>query len=506
MQFSGYPRTARIQRSFAATRDRNPPRTECEKMPAMPTSSDPGLSPSDSPANHHLSRQLTLRDLVLSQVLTVVGSSWVGLAAGLGHAQTLVWLFAFAVFYAPMAVAVYFLNREMPLEGGLYVWARRSFGDTVGFLTAWNIWAYGLSSIATILFQIPSEFAFMIGPRAAWVPESHTTVFLALAVLLAALALSAIRGLALGKWIHNVSGTAMIAAFSLLIVAPFWAMAHHLPLHFTPFELHLPHHDANSLALIGQTLFAAAGLEYIAIMAGEAKSPSRDIGRSIIIATPIIFVMFVFGTASVLAFHEYTGVPINYIAPIPQTLRLAFGSSTLGNLVARLIILLLQIRILGASSFLFTGVSRLPMAAGWDHLIPAWFSRLHPRYRTPTNSILVATVIIAALIVLGSAGVHAATAFNVLNNASSEFYVVSYLVMFAIPVLGLKLVRHRIPTWAILICAVGFITSVLIFGLGAYPFDGSSKLLPFATEILGTTVFINLIGYAFYRTRSRRPA
>ena len=34
--------------------------------------------------NHHLSRQLNLRDLVLSQVLTVVGSSWVGLAAGLG--------------------------------------------------------------------------------------------------------------------------------------------------------------------------------------------------------------------------------------------------------------------------------------------------------------------------------------------------------------------------------------------------------------------------------------
>ena len=149
------------------------------------------------------------------------------------------------------------------------------------------------------------------------------------------------------------------------------------------------------------------------------------------------------------------GVPINYIAPIPQTLRLAFGSSTLGNLVARVVILLLQIRILGASSYLFTGVSRLPMAAGWDHLIPEWFSRLHPRYRTPTNSILVATAVIAALIVLGSAGVHAAVAFNLLNNASSEFYVLAYLVMFAIPVIGFKILRNRIPTWAIVICASG---------------------------------------------------
>ncbi len=472
----------------------------------MPSSSDQGLSPTDTSSNHHLSRQLNLRDLVLSQVLTVVGSSWVGLAAGLGHAQTLVWLFAFAVFYAPMAVAVYFLNREMPLEGGLYVWARRSFGDTLGFLTAWNIWAYGLSSIATILFQIPSEFAYMIGPRAAWIPESHTTVFLGLAVILILLALSAIRGLALGKWIHNISGASMILAFALLIFAPFWAMAHHVPLHFTPFELHFPHTDRTSLALIGQTLFAASGLEYIAIMAGEAKSPSRDIGRSILIATPIILVMFVFGTASVLAFHEFTGVPINYIAPIPQTLRLAFGASTLGNLVARIVILLLQIRILGAASYLFTGVARLPMAAGWDHLIPAWFSRLHPRYRTPTNSILVATVLVAALIVLGSSGVHAAVAFNLLNNASTEFYVLAYLVLFAIPIIGLKLLRNRIPTWAILVCTVGFVTTLVIFALNAYPFDGSSKLLPFATEILGTILVVNLIGYAFYRSRSLRTA
>lgn len=471
----------------------------------MPSSTDQGLPPSDSSTTHHLSRQLTLRDLVLSQVLTVVGSSWVGLAAGLGHAQTLVWLFAFAVFYAPMAVAVYFLNRELPLEGGLYVWARRSFGDTIGFLTAWNIWIYGISSIATILFQIPSEFAFMIGPRAAWVPESHTTVFIVLAILLAALALTAIRGLALGKWLHNISGAAMILAFALLIAAPFWAMAHHLPIHFTPFELHLPHTDPTSLALIGQTLFAAAGLEYIAIMAGEAKSPSRDIGRSIIIATPIVIIMFIFGTASVLAFHELTGSTINYIAPIPQTLRLAFGANTLGTLIARFVILLLQIRILGAASYLFTGVTRLPMAAGWDHLIPTWFSRLHPRYRTPTNSILVATLLVAGLIVLGSSGVHAAVAFNLLNNASTEFYVLAYLAMFAIPVIGLKLLRNRIPTWATLICALGFATTLVIFALNAYPFDGTSKLLPFATKIIGAILVCNAIGYTFYRTRSTRP-
>ena len=179
--------------------------------------------------NHGLHRQLRLRDLVLAQVLTVVGSAWVGIAAGLGKAQFVAWLMAFGLFYAPMAVAVYFLNREMPLEGGLYVWAKRAFGDAVGFMVAFNVWAYALSSIATILFQIPSEMAFMLGPRAASLPDNHAFVYTVLAVIVLILTWTALRGLGLGKWLHNVSGASMILAFALLIVAPLWAWFHGWP-------------------------------------------------------------------------------------------------------------------------------------------------------------------------------------------------------------------------------------------------------------------------------------
>ena len=465
----------------------------------------PSLAIEDSTETHHLSRQLSLRDLVFSQILAVVGSAWVGLAAGLGHAQTLVWLFAFAVFYVPMAAAVYYLNRELPLEGGLYVWARKAFGDTAGFLVAWNLWVYGLTCIATILFQIPSEFSFMVGPSAAWIPDNHAVVLTFLAVVLAALALSAFRGLALGKWIHNVGGAAMIAAFALLILAPFWAMFHHAPIHYTPFELHLPERNLTSLALIGQIIFASSGLEYIAIMAGEAKSPSRDIGRSIFIASPIIILMFTLGTASVLAFHELTGTTINYVAPIPQTLRLAFGASGIGTLFARLAILLLQVRILGTASFLFTGVARLPMTAGWDHLIPEWFSRLHPRFRTPTNSIVFATIVIGVMLVLASAGVHATEAFAILNNASSAIYGVAYLSLFAIPIVGATLLRKRLPPWLWITSAIGFLATLFTVIIGAYPFLDVPNPLNFALKILGTLILTNILGYAFYRLR-RPPA
>jgi amino acid transporter len=448
-----------------------------------------------------LPRQLNLRDLVLSQVLCVVGSSWVGIAAGLGHAQGVVWLIAFASFYLPMAAAVFYVNRALPLEGGLYAWARNAFGDATGFLVAWNIWAYGLCTIATILFQIPSEFAFMVGQRAAWIPENHLVVLGFLGMALILLTLAAVRGLALGKWIHNVSGIAMIGAFSMLILAPLYAWMRHAPIHFLPFDLKLPAADATSFALIGQVLFAASGLEYIAIMAGESKYPARDIGRSILIASPIIFLMFTLGTASVLAFHELDRSTINFIAPIPQTLRLAFADSAAANWVARLVILLLQIRILGAASFIFNGAARLPMVAGWDHLIPAWFSRLHPRYRTPTNSILVVASGVALLLVLASAGVRAAEAFAVLNNTSNILYGLAYMVMFIIPLAGARALRERIPGWVAALSAIGFCATLFSCTTDAYPFVDVPHPLQFAIKLISTTALINVLGLVFYRSR-----
>jgi len=449
-----------------------------------------------------LRRQLHLRDLVLAQVLTVVGSAWVGIAAGVGQAEFVVWLLAFTLFYGPMAVAVYYLNREMPLEGGLYEWARRAFGDTVGFMTAFNIWAYALSSIATILFQIPSEMAYMIGPSAAGLPENHFFVYPLLAAILLLLTFTALRGLSLGKWIHNLGGAAMILAFALLILSPLWALLHGTPLHYAPFALHLPPADPQSLSLLGQVLFAASGLEYIAIMAGETHAPSSAIGRSVIIATPIILIMFVLGTASVVTLHDaHPHTAINYIAPIPQTLTLAFGQSGAAATAARLAILLLQIRILGAASYLFTGATRLPMTAGWDHLIPQWFTRLHPRFLTPTNSIIVTGLVIAALLVMGSAGVRAAEAFGLLNDASSEFYALAYLAMFLIPICGARSLRQKLPAWIKIPCTAGIGAILFILALNAYPFMDVPSPGSFALKIIATVLLVNALGYGFYRTR-----
>jgi len=460
---------------------------------------------SNQAGQHALKRQLGVRDLVLAQVLCVVGSTWVGVAGGLGRAQALVWIAAMVLFYFPMAAVVVVLNDRMPLEGGLYVWAQRAFGDLGGFLTAWNLWVYGVAVTATILFAIPTELSYLIGPSAAWLPENHLASIGIVFVLVAVLTLTAVRGLELGKWIHNMGGIAIMTVFVALILLPLWGIWKHSITHGMDLALVPPPINLRSMALFGQMLVGAlSGLEYIAIFAGESRQPAKSIAKSVWISSPIICLMFILGTSSVVVFARPDH--IDFIAPIPQTLRIALGNSGLGNWLAVAAILLVQIRLLGAASYLFTGVTRLPMAVGWDALVPRWFTSLHPVWRTPVNSILCMSALVMALVVFGSLGVHAQEANQVLSNASLTHYELMYMAMFAIPIVGVATVRKGLPWWLKWVAGMGFVATLYAFLISVYPFVDVVDPMAYAVKIAGTVVVSNLIALGFFVMRKRRPS
>ena len=462
---------------------------------------------SASVGQHGLRRQLALRDLVLTQILSIVGTAWVGVAAGLGRAESLTWVTAMLLFYVPMAASVIELNRSMPLEGGLYVWAHQAFGDLIGFLTAWNIWIYGIAITATILYAIPTELAYLIGPSAAWLPESRPASLAIVALMIGAVTIAALRGLELGKWIHNIGGIAILVVFGSLILLPLLGLTGHAHMQgrWTPAVVELPPFNMRTLALFGQMLFGAlCGLEYIAILAGESKHPAESIGRSVWISSPVICTMFILGTSSVVAF-----VPqghIDFIAPIPQTLRLALGNTGVGNLFAVVAILLLEIRLLGATSFIFTGVTRLPMAVGWDDLVPAWFTRLHERWLTPANSIVCTAALVLLLIVLANVGVHAQEAFQLLTNASLTHYQIAYLVMFAVPLAGRPALRRSLPVWLRWTSLVGGCATLVSLVVSAYPFVDVVNARVYAEKILGAVIVSNLVAIGFYKLRTKSAA
>ncbi len=65
-------------------------------------------------------KELGLRNLVMCQILNIVGLFWVGTAAKLGPAHVAFWMLGIVLFYLPSAAVVIYLNRTHTMEGGLY--------------------------------------------------------------------------------------------------------------------------------------------------------------------------------------------------------------------------------------------------------------------------------------------------------------------------------------------------------------------------------------------------
>src|SRR5438132_2343652 len=111
-----------------------------------------------------LPKDLGLADLTLTQILFIVGLPWVGVAAKQGPAHIVLWLAAIAFFYLPSAAVVIHLNRLMPLEGGLYQWAKLGFNELTGFLVAWNLWLFAILNTSDVGLQVTQYVVYIVGP------------------------------------------------------------------------------------------------------------------------------------------------------------------------------------------------------------------------------------------------------------------------------------------------------------------------------------------------------
>jgi len=448
-------------------------------------------------------KELGLFDLVLTQIVFVVGTIWVGWAAKLGNEQSVFWLLAIVTFYLPLAAAVIFLNRLMPLEGGLYQWAKLAFNDFVAFMTAWNLWVFAIAILAGIGLIVTTNLSYAIGPQASWMKDSKWFITLLSCALVAGMIIAATRGLVLGKWVHNVGGVMLMITFAALILLPLLGLVRGTLGDYHPFTLKIPAVSLFNINVYSKlALGALTGFEYIAIMAGETRSPARNIGRSVVIAAPIIAVMFILGTSSVLAFVSPDKVDL--IGPIPQVLSLGFGSFGWVSKVVSLAILGVVVRQIALMSIYFAGNTRLPMVAGWDNLLPAWFTRLHATYNTPVNSILFVGAVTLLMGLSSLIGVDAQEAFQLLDNAGGVFYASTYMVLFAIPLFGMKAFGVRAPLWLKVACASGFLVSLVYIGFTVVPIISVESRLSFAAKIIGVVLAANAIGVSIYLLGRKR--
>jgi amino acid transporter len=453
------------------------------------------------------------------QILLVMGVTWIGIAAKQGGVHVVYWIAAILTLFLPSAAVVTYCVKIWPEEGGVFQWSTRAFGPLAGFLNAWNFGFWALITVSTIGNICATSLAYALGDHYAWIEESKPLIHTFNIVIFAVIFLLCVVGFRILKWFAHF-GTFIMILINVLLVGLLFihpaatpAHPHHNPQAAFSFALTLPMLTFLSLNLFAKmALGGLTGIEQIAVFAGETKDPARSVWRSAWIAAPFIGLLFILGTGALLTYTPADKIDLT--GPIPQVLAAAFGTSNAASsginwpgLLGRGAILGLALFTIAQFAMIVAETSRLPMVAGWDGILPEWFTRLSPRYGTPVRSIavIVAFAVVACVLATQfSSG--AQEAYQLLTVEASFLYDFYFGMMFLIPLtvgnrfgpapsLGLKLAA-----------ATGLFVTSLHAVISSYPIIDIPHPLLFAAKIAGIGILLNLAGYALYRQAQRSIA
>lgn len=457
------------------------------------------------PPDHRLRSQLKLRDLVYMQLILVVGLNFTGFAAKQGSSQVILWLFALVLFYLPLSAVVMQLSRAIPLEGGVYQWVKEGLSPFAGFMAGWSVAIYCIVFSASYGSQLASSFAYAGGPGFAWMEQKAWFALVVLVDLCLVAAVLNVRGLGFIRWLSGIGGILTLAIAAV--------MGYLL--------LRAPHNSLRgmSLAMPGFTLltanvftkmalFALTGLDQCAIFTEECRRPRNDVARSVLISGPLIALMYIVVTSSLLAYVR--PAQIDLAAPLSQVLHLGFGP-TLAGQVFTLFSVIGFATVQIATLMVVVGlVARLPMVAGWDGVLPAWWSELHPRFRVPVKAI---AAVAASMIVIGALsllGAQNQEAVQVLNAAAFGSYCIMYLLMFGSVLFGFGRSSWRPGVPLRLAALSAFLVVLIALGFQLIPLGNVSSSLLFAFKVAIAICGTNGVGALLYglgkRQRRLAPA
>ena len=308
----------------------------------------------------------------------------------------------------------YMINRY-PVAGGEFTFTNASFGPTCGFMCAWFL---GLSYLAVVpmnatalaligrnLFPRLTQWGYLYSVEGYSIYAGEILLALFALVLFAVLS---IRGISVAGKLQTVLALSLVGCVFLLAIAALFSPGASVS-HLTPsFAV-----DTDGKPMLGGILAVVAVAPWAFVGFDSIPQASEEFNFSHKKSLVIMILSILFGgalyiilntiTAAVLP-DGYTGW-IPYIAdcakdPLPESLA-GFTALPTFN-AARLILGKPGLVILGIALFcavlsgiigFYMATSRLLYSMAKDHVLPGWFGRLHPRYKTPMNAIIFVMII-----------------------------------------------------------------------------------------------------------------
>lgn len=371
-----------------------------------------------------LKRELGLRDLTLFAVTCITAARWIPAAAHAGPGSITLWFLTALLFVVPLAITVGALCAKYPGTGGLYLWARGDFGPWHGFLCFWVYWM-GMA----VWFPTAAIFYMKVGFYTMGASYAHLgdnrLYLLAVALIAIWIALgSNMLGMRVGKWTENIGGSAswLLGALLVVLAALVWARrGSATPLHIAP------KWDWGTVSFWSQIAYGMSGLEMAGLMAGEIHDPRRTLPRAGWIASAFASAFYISTTLAMLVMLRPEVISeMNGFAEVGQAAGLVLRIAWLSPFIA-LIVLACGV---GQFGGIGTSISRLPFAAGADHLLPAAFARVHPRWGTPHVAILALGAVATFLLIVYQLGDTVRAAYDELVSLMVITGFLPYLYIF----------------------------------------------------------------------------
>jgi APA family basic amino acid/polyamine antiporter len=426
------------------------------------------------------------------------------------------------------------LAAMMPKAGGQYVYLRESLGPLWGFLYGWTLFlviqtgtiaAVGVAFGKFLGHFFPSVAAtnWLVGPFhvGVWTPFGITlggmdmglnTQNLSGIIVVIFLTALNIFGLKTGAAVQNVFTIAKVSALAALVLAGIIVgrNAHAVSANFTDFwRLGLPHSASGSalgpfvgvltilaVAQVG-SLFSADAWNNVTFTAGEVQNPKRNLPLSLAMGTGVVILLYIAANFIYLNVLPLNGDP-NGADVMARGIKYAtsdrVGTAALqqmfGGRAEGLMAIAILISTFGCCNGLILSGARVYYAMAKDGLFFKSTGKVHPKYLTPKNALIVQGIWTCVLCLSGT--------YNDLLN----YVIFAVLVFYILTIAGLFVLRRTQPNAERPYRAIGYPVLPAVYIVMALFID--VVLLRYKPQYTWPGLIIVLLGIPVYFIWSKR--
>ncbi|HVW98109.1 MAG TPA: amino acid permease [Mucilaginibacter sp.] len=382
---------------------------------------------SDAEHSGHLKKELAVKDLTLMGIAAVVGAgifSTIGLASFNGGPGVTILFVLTAITCGFSALCYAEFASRIPVAGSAYTYAYASFGELIAWIIGWDLlMEYAIGNIA-VAISWSTYFVNLLEGFRIHIPEYLTmdyfTAFRAhetlqnhsgeitSAIKEGARAWSTAPGFGDFKLIANIPALLIVIIITYLVYVGiretkkatnamvFLKIAIVLVViavgffYVTPANWHpfLPNGFGGVMKGVSGVFFAYIGFDAISTTAEECRDPQKDLPKGMIYSLIICTVLYILIALVLTGMVNYkelaVGDPLAYVFTKLHLTALSGIISFSAVIATASVLLIFQL-----------GQPRIWMSMSRDGLLPKAFSRIHPKYRTPSFATIVTGFVVA---------------------------------------------------------------------------------------------------------------